>query len=144
VTAIAIRRDRPVPAAALALFLQSLAAQCGSRLLRLKGLVELAEQPGRPVVVHGVQHVFSPPVRLPAWPAGADGSADRATRLVLIGQNIPRWFPLRLLDAITAEVEDERDSAAGADAERRRPQGIVVRTPSMAAPMSADSDIGRP
>jgi G3E family GTPase len=37
------------------------------------------------MVLHGVQHVFHPPVRLDAWP-----SADRRTRLVFIVRGIPR------------------------------------------------------
>jgi G3E family GTPase len=96
-----IRRDRPVPALALTLLLQALAEHCGSRLLRVKGLVDIAEMPGKPAVIHGVQHVFSPPEFLDAWP-----SDDRNTRIVFIAKGVPRHFPARLLDAIEAEVRD--------------------------------------
>src|SRR5690348_11623398 len=72
-------RDRPVPALALALLLESLAEHCGARLLRMKGLVEIEEMPGRPALIHGVQHVVSPPEFLDRWP-----SADHRTRIVFI------------------------------------------------------------
>jgi G3E family GTPase len=97
-----IRRTEPVPALALTLLIQALAEHCGARLLRLKGLVDLAEAPGRPAVIHGVQHVFSAPEYLPAWP-----DEDRTTRIVLIGEALPPHFAARLLDAIIAEVQDE-------------------------------------
>ena len=100
-TAVVVR-TAPVPGAALALWLQALAEHCGERLLRLKGLVALAEAPERPAVIHGVQHVFSPLDWLERWP-----SEDHTSRVVLIGQGIPRYFPARLLDAIMAEVLDE-------------------------------------
>jgi G3E family GTPase len=97
-----VLRAAPVPAAALTLWLQALAEHCGERLLRMKGLVEVAEAPGRPAVIHGVQHVFAPVDWLERWP-----SADQRSRIVVIGQGIPRHFPARLLDAIVAEVQDE-------------------------------------
>lgn len=97
-----ILRTEPVPALALTLLIQALAEHCGARLLRLKGLVDLAEAPGRPAVIHGVQHVFSAPEFLPAWP-----DEDRTTRIVLIGEALPPHFAARLLDAIIAEVQDE-------------------------------------
>ncbi|SDB46327.1 CobW family GTP-binding protein [Belnapia rosea] len=96
---IVIEREAPVPALALTLWMQALAEHCGARLLRLKGLVALAEEPARPMVVHAIQHVVHPPDWLERWPGG-----DRRTRIVLIGQGIPRHFPARLLAAIEAEV----------------------------------------
>lgn len=102
ITAATVRRAAPVPAAALTLLLQALAEHCGPRLLRLKGLVHIAEAPGRPALVHGVQHVFAEPRFLDAWP-----DDDHTTRLVLIGDALPPHFAARLLDAIAAEVEDE-------------------------------------
>ena len=94
-------RDAPVPALALTLLLQALTEHCGGRLLRVKGLVDIAEMPGRPAVIHGVQHVFSPPDFLERWP-----SDDHTTRIVFIVRDVPRHFPARLLAAIEAEVRD--------------------------------------
>jgi len=54
----------------------------GPDLLRVKGLVNVAGEPG-PVVVQGVQHVFHPPVTLADWPG-----EDRRSRLVFITRNI--------------------------------------------------------
>ncbi len=64
---------------ALEIFIDLLRANFGSALLRVKGIVKLSDDPSRPVVIHGVQHVFHPPSRLPAWPEGI-----RDTRMVLI------------------------------------------------------------
>jgi G3E family GTPase len=100
--AVAIERDAPIAAAALALWMQGLAEHAGGRLLRLKGIVRLAEAPERPLAVHAVQHVVHPPQWLERWPGG-----DRRSRLVLIGQGIPRHFPARLLATVEAEVAEE-------------------------------------
>ena len=50
-------------AVTLALFLSALAENCGADLLRMKGIVRVAEQPDSPAVIHGVQHVYP----APAW-----------------------------------------------------------------------------
>jgi G3E family GTPase len=102
ISSFVLRRDRPVPALALTLLLEALAEHCGARLLRMKGLVDIEEMPGQPAVIHGVQHVFAPPEFLDCWP-----SSDTTTRIVFITQGVPRYFPVRLLDAIEAEVREE-------------------------------------
>jgi G3E family GTPase len=95
-----LRRSEPLHAATLSLFLQVVAEHCGARLLRLKGLVDVAESTGRPAVIHGVQHVFHPPAWLDAWP-----DADHSTRIVVIAQGIePRWLE-DLLAALEEEVK---------------------------------------
>ena len=99
ITCFAIVREAPIPAVALTLLLEVLAEHCGGDLLRLKGIVNIAESPDRPAVVHGVQHVFHPPAWLDRWP-----SDDRRSRLVFIARRIPqRWVEV-LLEAIDAEV----------------------------------------
>ncbi len=102
IASFVLQRDRPVPALALAMLLEALTEHCGARLLRVKGLVDVAEMPGQPALVHGVQHVFAPPEFLPAWP-----DMDHTTRLVFIVQGVPPHFPARLLAAIEAEVREE-------------------------------------
>jgi G3E family GTPase len=77
--------DEPVEWGPFSNWLELVAAMRGDSLLRFKGIVHIAEEPRRPFVVHGVQHVFHPPVRLEAWP-----SEDRRTRLVFIVRDIPR------------------------------------------------------
>lgn len=77
--------DEPVEWARLRQWLEHFAALKGADMLRMKGLVAIAEHPEAPLVLHGVQHIFHPPQKLAAWP-----SADRRTRLVFITRNIPR------------------------------------------------------
>jgi G3E family GTPase len=98
---VAIRREAPIPALALTLLLEALADHCAGDLLRLKGIIAIAESPARPVVVHGVQHVFQEPQWLDRWP-----SDDRATRLVLIGRGLSQLWVERLIDALAAEVTE--------------------------------------
>jgi len=98
-----LRREAPIRAVALALFLQALTEHCGAGLLRVKGIVHVAEAPDRPAVIHGVQHVFHPLQWLDRWP-----SDDRRSRIVFIGEAIPaRWIDA-LLDVLDEEVEDEQ------------------------------------
>jgi G3E family GTPase len=100
VEAFTLVRAAPIPAVALTLFLEALAEHCGTDLLRLKGIVNIAENRERPAVIHGVQHVFHAPAWLERWP-----SADRTSRMVFITRRIPqRWVEL-LVHAISAEVE---------------------------------------
>jgi len=65
------------------LFLETLKLYAGGKLLRVKGFFKLTDDPGQPMVVHGVQHMISPVARLERWP-----SADERTRLVLIGRDL--------------------------------------------------------
>lgn len=94
-----IRRNAPIRAATLPLFLEALADQCGGDLLRLKGLVAVTECPEKPAVIHGVQHLFHAPIWLDRWP-----STDRTTRIAMIGRGLCRIWAERLLDALDAEV----------------------------------------
>ncbi|AWB23594.1 GTP-binding protein [Methylobacterium currus] len=100
--------DEPVPRAAFEMFLDLLRSAHGPKLLRLKGLVALADDPGRPVVVHGVQHVVHTPATLPAWPDG-----DTRSRLVLIVRDLDPAFVRRLWDAFLGRPAiDAPDAAA--------------------------------
>jgi G3E family GTPase len=83
--AFCITRDRPMSWAALSAWLDALAEFRGEDLLRFKAIVALSDKPEQPVVLHGVQHVFHPPVLLPGWP-----SEDRRTRMVFITRDLPR------------------------------------------------------
>ncbi|WP_158932009.1 GTP-binding protein [Acidisphaera sp. S103] len=96
-----IIRDRPLPALALTMLLESISEHCGSRMLRLKGLVAIREMPGQPAVIHGVRHVVNPPDFLDRWP-----NEDERTRIVFIGRGLPRYFIPRLLEAIEEEICD--------------------------------------
>jgi G3E family GTPase len=89
-------------------WLELVAAMRGDSLLRFKGIVHLADDSQRPLVVHGVQHVFHPPVRLDAWP-----SRDHSTRLVFIVRDIPRAVIEGTL-AKFARIAPSRIAPAGA------------------------------
>ena len=102
-----LTRETPLPAPALTLWLEALVEHAGDRLLRVKGLVDVAELPGRPALIQGVRHLFSAPAWLDRWPSG-----DQRTRIVFIAEAMPRHFPSRLLDAIVSEVMDETRSQA--------------------------------
>ncbi len=85
IRAFCITRERPISWAALSTWLDALATMRGDDLLRLKAIVALSDRPGEPVVVHGVQHLFHPPVLLKEWP-----SDDHRTRMVFITRDLPR------------------------------------------------------
>jgi G3E family GTPase len=106
INCFALIRDEPIPAVALTLFLEVLAEHCGADLLRLKGIVAIAESPERPAVIHGVQHMFHAPAFLERWP-----SDDHRSRMVFIARDLPCEFAQALLDAIEAEVRETTRSA---------------------------------
>ncbi|RZK78240.1 MAG: GTP-binding protein, partial [Methylobacterium sp.] len=111
IRAFSLTSDVPVPRASFEMFLDLLRGSHGPKLLRLKGLVAIADDPDRPVVVHGVQHVVHAPVTLPAWP-----DDDRTSRLVLIVRDLDPDFVLRLWDAFLGRPRiDAPDAAALTD-----------------------------
>lgn len=111
IRAFIVTSDRPIPAGAFDLFCDLLRAAHGPKLLRVKGVVKLAEDPTRPVVVHGVQHVFHPPVILERWP-----DEDERTRLVFIVKDLAETDVRRLYAAFEGRPEiDQPDATALAD-----------------------------
>jgi G3E family GTPase len=82
IRAFAVRHEEPVTGAGLAAWLNLMATLKGARLLRVKGIVNVA---GSPVAVHVVQSVIHEPVTLESWP-----SADRGTRIVFITRGMAR------------------------------------------------------
>ncbi|MEP9317709.1 GTP-binding protein [Pseudomonas sp. LABIM340] len=74
--------DGPLPWSGLVSFFQFLARTYGGRLLRLKGLLSVADS-ARPVVVHGVEHFLFPETYLDEWP-----DTDQRSRIVLIGEDL--------------------------------------------------------
>ncbi|MCW5729191.1 MAG: GTP-binding protein [Alphaproteobacteria bacterium] len=97
--------DRPVEWSQLAYWLDLLASYRGDDLLRVKGILNVAGS-DRPVVVHGVQHLFHPPVQLEAWP-----DADRRSRIVFITRDIPRATIEQTLNAMLGDGAEAK--AAG-------------------------------
>lgn len=95
--------DEPMPAGTLEMFLELLRATHGGNLLRIKGIVKLAEMPETPVVVHGVQHVFHPTARLDRWP-----DDDHRTRIVFITRDLPERTVRNLFDAFLGVAAPDR------------------------------------
>ena len=108
IRSLALASDRALPAATFDMFLDLLRGLHGPNLLRVKGIVKIAEAPDQPVVIHGVQHVFHPPTSLPAWP-----DDDRRTRLVFITCDLDPRAIRDLFDAfLGAAATDRPDRAA--------------------------------
>jgi len=101
IQAFCITRDRPISWAALSGWLDALATMRGDDLLRLKAIVALSDRPGEPVVVHGVQHLFHPPVLLKEWP-----SDDHRTRMVFITRDLPKEAIETTLAAFEKAVDE--------------------------------------
>jgi len=111
IVSFVLTTERPIPAGTLEMFLELLRASYGAKLLRMKGIVNVAEMPGTPIVVHGVQHVFHPTAQLERWP-----DDDRRTRLVFITRDLPERTVRELFEAfLGASAPDRPDRAALVD-----------------------------
>ncbi|WP_027486920.1 CobW family GTP-binding protein [Allorhizobium undicola] len=104
IRSFSILHDKPVDPAALDMFIDLLRSAHGEKLLRMKAVVCLRDNPERPLILHGVQTIFHPPVRLPAWPQGA----DRSSRLVMIVDGLEEAYIRDLFDAFTGKVAIDR------------------------------------
>jgi G3E family GTPase len=76
--------DRPLDWERVAEALDSLAELEDGRLLRVKGILDIAGS-DRPVAIHGIQHLFHPPEQLASWPG-----PERTSRLVFITDDLER------------------------------------------------------
>jgi G3E family GTPase len=86
--------DGPVSWSGVAAWTRLLVDTLGDRLLRCKGLVQIAET-GELVFLQGVQRVFHTPERLAGWP-----DADRRSRLVCITRDTDEAEVRRTLPAL--------------------------------------------
>ena len=121
--AFVLTADSAIPAGTLEMFLELLRATHGAKLLRLKGIVKLAEMPDTPVVVHGVQHVFHPTARLQHWP-----DDDHRTRLVFITRDLPERTVRELFEAFLGAAARRSPRPRGLD---RQSAGAVRRRGSV-------------
>jgi G3E family GTPase len=111
IRAFCLTSEAPIRQGSLDMFLDLLRSQKGAQLLRVKGLVALAEDPEHPVVIHGVQHVIHVPAILPKWP-----SADRRSRIVFIVNDLDRAYVESLWNAFLGRPSiDQPDAAALSD-----------------------------
>ena len=107
IRAFCLTSDRPIRQGALDMFLDLLRSSQGVKLLRVKGLVALAEDPDHPVVIHGVQHVIHVPAVLERWP-----SEDRRSRVVFIVDDLERETVEALWNAFLGKPGIDRPDAA--------------------------------
>ena len=84
VTSFAMIFDHPLDWTAFGIWMTMLLNRHGDRVLRIKGLLNVAGVE-TPVLINGVQHVVHPPVHLPDWP-----DDDRRSRLVFIVRDMDR------------------------------------------------------
>lgn len=99
-------RDEPLTREALQFLLDGIGQNLGANLLRVKGLVNVAEEPGRPAVIQGVQHLLHTMSWLDRWP-----DDDERTRIVFITQGVVRdnlAEMIELLDRIAARTSRAR------------------------------------
>jgi G3E family GTPase len=106
IRAFCLVRDEPISPAGCDMFLEMLRIAHGPKLLRVKGVIALSDDPERPLVIHGVQHIFHPPVRLAAWP-----DADRRTRIVFILKDLDAKFVDGLFAAFAGEIRPDAPDA---------------------------------
>ncbi|TBY78225.1 GTP-binding protein [Rhizobium leguminosarum bv. viciae] len=111
IRSFSIIEEKPIDPMALEMFIDLLRSAHGEKLLRMKAIVSVSDRPDRPLVLHGVQSIFHPPVRLPAW-----AGEDRRTRMVLITRDLPEAFVKDLFDAFLGKPRiDMPDRAALSD-----------------------------
>jgi G3E family GTPase len=84
IAAFAVTFDGAITRLEFARALGGLAQDRGNDLLRVKGLVEFADRPGKPAVVQAAQHAMFTPEWLADWP-----DDDHRSRLVFIVHDIP-------------------------------------------------------
>lgn len=89
--------DAPIPGQVFEFWLDVLLSTKGPNILRVKGILDVIGFDA-PFVIHGVQHIFHPPVKLARWP-----SHDRRTRLVFITRDLPEEV---LRDTLRIFTED--------------------------------------
>jgi G3E family GTPase len=73
--------------------LETLIEVRGDRILRLKGLVNVAGE-AAPTALHAVQHALYPPAKLAEWPDN-----DHRTRLVFITRDLEESVVAQILDS---------------------------------------------
>jgi G3E family GTPase len=100
IRSFAFRDTRPISQQGLELFLELLTSYHGPNLLRMKGIILMADNPAQPLAVHAVQHVLHPPVRMAGWP-----NDEIETKVVFIVKDIEKAAIEGLFKAFTDQVE---------------------------------------
>ena len=104
----ALTTEEAMPTGAFATFMDLVCSLYGPGLLRVKGVVKLAEHPARPVAVHVVQHLMHPPAVLEGWRDG-----DRRTRMVFIVRHVDEHAVAALFHAVAGRTAVDAPDRAG-------------------------------
>ncbi len=104
IRAFCLTYEQPLPWSVVTSALDALVSYRGPDMLRLKAILNV-EGSDKPVVIHGVQHVFHPPAMLDEWP-----DADRRSKLVFITRNIEESTIRKLFNAFATTEREEREA----------------------------------
>ncbi|MGA0315160.1 MAG: GTP-binding protein, partial [Alphaproteobacteria bacterium] len=78
INALCLEYQDPISWPVFIAWIQTIIDNHGEKILRIKGIVNI-EGEEQPIAIHGVQHIFHPPAKLPAWP-----DQNRDTKMVFI------------------------------------------------------------
>jgi len=94
ISSVSMVFDEPIHPMMLDIWMETLIAARGPDILRLKAVI-WADGFDMPFVIHGVQHIIDPPIRLARW-----SGEDRKSRVVIIGRDLPREALLESLEVL--------------------------------------------
>jgi len=117
-----LTRESPLTREEAQFLLEGIAQNLGAGLLRVKGLLNIAEEPGRPAVIQGAQQLLHTMTWLDRWP-----DADRRTRVVFITQGIERESLKDIIDLLD-RVSSRTFKARAKGREAREAAKAAART----------------
>jgi G3E family GTPase len=94
ISSVSMVFDEPIHPMMLDIWMETLIATRGPDILRLKAVI-WADGFDTPFVIHGVQHIIDPPIRLARW-----SGEDHKSRVVIIGRDLPREALLESLEVL--------------------------------------------
>jgi hypothetical protein len=101
IQAVALVADHPIALHDMEIFLKLLQRVAGPKLLGLTGLVALADDPDRPLLLHSGAPAIYPLRRLARWPSG-----DRRTRMIAITRGLDPAILKNLFASVTGPSPD--------------------------------------
>jgi G3E family GTPase len=99
IRAFCLTFEEPLDWTVFGIWLTMLLHAHGTRVLRVKGLLNVRDL-AAPVVIHGVQHVIHPPIHLERWP-----DDDRRSRIVFIVRDLEPGAIERSLAAFNRQAD---------------------------------------
>jgi len=104
IKAVCLRIKEPIQQIAFDRWLEMVLMFNGADVLRMKGIVNIREF-DKPIVIHGVHHIFHPPVILDAWP-----SEDRESRIVFIVRDMDEIYLQSIMDLFVTKSAEKVSS----------------------------------